>query len=83
TISVIGVLAGVETKLSTVTFMMRRQRLQGILVGSRAAFERMVAFLDEHGVRPVIDRRFAFDELPAALEALGQGRHFGKIVIAG
>ncbi|RMF75091.1 MAG: NAD(P)-dependent alcohol dehydrogenase, partial [Acidobacteria bacterium] len=33
TISVIGVLAGVETKLSTVTFMMRRQRLQGILVG--------------------------------------------------
>jgi len=82
TIAVIGVLAGAESKISTVEFMMRRQRLQGILVGSRAAFERMVAFLTRHDVRPVIDRRFGFDELPAALETLARGAHFGKIVLA-
>ncbi len=81
TIAVIGVLAGGQAPLSSVTFMMRRQRLQGILVDSRGSFEAMNAFLAEKGLRPVIDQRFAFDELPLALRTMEEGRHFGKLVV--
>lgn len=81
TIAMIGVLAGGQADLSTVTFMMRRQRLQGILVESRGSFESMNAFLVERGIEPVIDQRFAFDELPLALRTMEEGLHFGKIVI--
>lgn len=81
TISVIGVLAGVETELQTISFMMRRQRIQGILVDSKAAFARMNAFLGEHELRPVIDRRYRFEELPRALREMKDGSHFGKLVV--
>ncbi|MEM6936085.1 MAG: zinc-binding dehydrogenase, partial [Pseudomonadota bacterium] len=33
------------------------------------------------GVRPHIDRRFSFDEAPAALEYLASAQHVGKVVI--
>ena len=33
-------------------------------------------------IRPLIDRVFAFDELPAAREHMESNRHLGKIVIA-
>lgn len=39
---------------------------------------RAIAF---HEVRPVIDSRFEFAQLPAALRRLESGRHMGKIVI--
>jgi len=34
-----------------------------------------------HKLRPVIDSRYTFDQLPDALRHLKSGRHFGKIVI--
>ena len=33
------------------------------------------------GLKPVIDRRFAFAEAPAAYRHLASGAHLGKIVI--
>jgi NADPH:quinone reductase-like Zn-dependent oxidoreductase len=81
TISVIGVLAGVDTRLQTVSFMMKRQRIQGILVDSKAAFARMNDFLAKHQMRPVIDARYAFEQLPEAMRDMKQGGHFGKLVL--
>lgn len=54
--------------------------LTGISVGSRAMLEDLVRFIETKGIRPVIDRRFAFND------ALGAYRHmragaFGKVVI--
>jgi NADPH:quinone reductase-like Zn-dependent oxidoreductase len=34
------------------------------------------------GLRPVMDRRFAFEDARAAFEHLGAGAHMGKIAIA-
>ena len=34
-----------------------------------------------HGIEPVIDKSFAFDQAPAALAALAEASHVGKIVI--
>ena len=40
--------------------------MHGIYVGSRAMFEAMNRAIAAAGLRPVIDRAFAFDEAPAA-----------------
>ncbi len=80
-IALIGVLSGVRGEVPTVSVLMKRQRIQGILVDSRSAFERMLRFFEVHRIMPVIDQRFAFEALPAALEALEAAGHFGKIVI--
>jgi D-arabinose 1-dehydrogenase-like Zn-dependent alcohol dehydrogenase len=61
---------------------MKRLRVLGILVDSRANFEKLVAFLGEHPIQPAIDRVFRFEELPDALRRMEAGAHFGKIVVA-
>jgi NADPH:quinone reductase-like Zn-dependent oxidoreductase len=62
--------------------LMRRIRLHGIFVGSRAELERYVAFVAAHRIAPVIDH--VFDGLASARQAFAHlvtGRHLGKIVI--
>lgn len=81
TISVIGVLAGAAGPVALTRVLMNAVRLQGVIVGSREAFERMNVAIAAAQLRPVVDRTFAFDELPAALRHLESGAHFGKIVI--
>jgi NADPH:quinone reductase-like Zn-dependent oxidoreductase len=39
---------------------------------------RAIAF---HKLRPIIDSRYRFEQLPEALRHLESGRHLGKIVI--
>jgi NADPH:quinone reductase-like Zn-dependent oxidoreductase len=56
--------------------------LRGIYVGSRDDFEAMNRAIALSGLRPVIDRTFAFEETREAYRYLESGRHFGKIVIA-
>ena len=81
TISLIGVLTGVEGQINPWTIVGRSLRVNGIYVGSRTMFDRMLAFLDEHRIAPTIDRTFPFTEAPAAIEHLKSGSHFGKVVI--
>jgi NADPH:quinone reductase-like Zn-dependent oxidoreductase len=52
-----------------------------IRVGSRQDFEAMNRAIDFHKIRPVIDTRYAFAQLPDALRHLKSGRHLGKIVV--
>jgi NADPH:quinone reductase-like Zn-dependent oxidoreductase len=79
-ISLIGVLSGAGD-VSFVPILMRNIDVQGIFVGSRAMFEAMNRAITLHQLRPVVDRVFAFDQVPAALQYLETGAHFGKVVI--
>lgn len=81
TISMIGVLSGVNMGVSLGLIVTRKVRLQGITVGHRDSFEAMTRAIGQHQVKPVIDRVFAFEELKEAMEYLRQGKHFGKICI--
>jgi len=56
--------------------------VRGLFVGSRAMFEDMNRAIALHGIVPVIDRVFAFEEAPAAYRALKAATHVGKVVIA-
>ena len=53
----------------------------GTNVGNLAEFQAMVAFVAEHRIEPVIDRRFDLADSKAALAYLEDGHGFGKVVI--
>jgi NADPH:quinone reductase-like Zn-dependent oxidoreductase len=55
--------------------------IDGINVGSGEQFAAMNRFIAERGLKPVIDRTFAFEEAEAAYAHLASGQHFGKVVI--
>jgi len=80
-ISLIGVLAGGESKLNIVPVLMQQIRIQGILVGSRELLESLVHAVGVHEMRPAISRIFPFEDARAALEHMASGAHFGKICV--
>jgi NADPH:quinone reductase-like Zn-dependent oxidoreductase len=79
-IALIGVLAG-RADFDPRLMMLKGARLQGLYVGSREMFEEMNRAIALAAMRPVIDRVFEFDALPAALAYLESGAHFGKICL--
>ncbi|HEU4532057.1 MAG TPA: NAD(P)-dependent alcohol dehydrogenase [Steroidobacteraceae bacterium] len=77
----IGGLTGWTGQLPIAMLSGRNARVSGILVGSRADFEAMNAFIARHALRPIVDRTFTFDSADAAYRHMESGSHFGKIVI--
>ncbi|MGY6018724.1 zinc-dependent alcohol dehydrogenase family protein [Streptomyces spinosirectus] len=55
--------------------------LRRLFVGSRAHFERMNRAITLHGLRPVVDRVFPYEEVHAAYRYYATGAAFGKVVI--
>lgn len=81
TVSVIGILDGISGDINLGPMVTRNIRLQGITVGGGDMFLNMVRAMELHQTRPVIEKNgFAFEDLGAALAALPEGKHFGKIV---
>lgn len=79
-VALLGALTGRQGPVTTGLILMKRLRIEGIMVDSRAAFEAMNHFLEAHRIAPVIDRRYRFEQLPDALRCMEAGEHFGKIV---
>jgi len=83
TIAFIGVLAGPpSTELRLPLMVMQQQRLQGVTVGSVEDLQAMCNAIAINKMRPVIDRIFPFDQVPAAFAHMASGAHFGKVAIA-
>ncbi|CAK7229726.1 hypothetical protein SBRCBS47491_007345 [Sporothrix bragantina] len=88
-INCIGYLGGKNNKVSdegdrtgvNVLALRRNMTLRGILNGPRDRFEEMLAFHEQHMIRPVVHRVFSFDESKTAIQYLFSGQHFGKVVI--
>ena len=79
-ITLIGVLAG-AAEINPMLIFSRRANVQGISVGSTQMFEAMNRAIAASGLKPVIDKVFAFGEAPAAYRHLQSAQHFGKVVI--
>jgi NADPH:quinone reductase-like Zn-dependent oxidoreductase len=80
-LSLVGGLSGYDGVLPAEGLLMKRVRVQGIFVGSRADFEHMNAFIAEHHIRPVVDRTFPLQQYAEALDYMRRGNFIGKIVI--
>ncbi len=80
-VALIGGLTEFGGDIPSYALMGRNATASGIYVGSRADFEALNAFLDQHHFKPVIDKVFAFEDAPAAYDYLDSGALFGKVVI--
>lgn len=80
-VAVIGVLAGGGGDINLLPILMGNLRVLGVLVGSRDAFEALNRAIATSGLRPVVDRTFAWTEIGAALDLARSGGHFGKVVV--
>ena len=79
-VSVIGLLGGGELRAPTTPVLLKAPVIQGIVTGHRRALEDLVRAVDQMKLKPVIDRQYAFEDLPAAMDHLARGA-FGKIVV--
>jgi len=82
TVAMIGILSGSAIATSLGLIITRQVRLQGVTVGHRDGFEAMLRAIDQHRLRPVVDRVFAFEELKEAMAYLQSGAQFGKVCLA-
>lgn len=80
-IALIGVLTGVAGEVPTARLMAKQARLQGLIVGNRSDQQDFVRALEVSGLKPVIDRTFALDEMAEAFRYEASGGHFGKICL--
>ena len=80
-ISVIGILSGVQGNLDFVNALLKQVTLQGILVGSRAHQERMIAYINQSKLLPIIDRVFDLEDIVSAFQYQETNQHFGKICL--
>ena len=79
-VSVAGVLTH-EGGADPVLVLVKQLTLRGLTNASRETFQAMNRAIERTGLKPVIDRRFAFEEAAAALAHLASGTHVGKVVL--
>ncbi len=79
-IAQVGFLTGQTAALELMPVIFRQTTIRGIAVAPRTSFDRMNPFLDQHRIKPVIDKVYTFDEAVQAYEHLARGP-FGKVVI--
>ncbi|MEV4509918.1 NAD(P)-dependent alcohol dehydrogenase [Dactylosporangium sp. NPDC049525] len=79
-ISVLGALAP-GSGADPLVVLARQLTLQGLTNGSRASFEAMNRAVERHAMRPVIDKRFGFDDIAEACRYVRSAAHVGKVVL--
>lgn len=81
-IGLIGVLTGVTGQVPTVSLMLRQQKLQGLIVGSRKNQVDMIRAIEATGIKPAIDCTFPLEEIADAFRYQAAGKHFGKVCLS-
>ncbi len=79
-IALIGVLTR-EGDTSPHGLMFKGASIRGIFVGSKGMAERLNAFVDAHGIKPVIDRTFPMEQALDAYRYQSSAALYGKVVI--
>ncbi|HEV7164064.1 MAG TPA: NAD(P)-dependent alcohol dehydrogenase [Gammaproteobacteria bacterium] len=81
TVAVTGALTGINVDINLLALLVHQKRLVGVRAGSRSMLEALSTFTEVTGLKPMVDKVFAFSEAPRAFEYLASGTHFGKVVI--
>jgi NADPH2:quinone reductase len=85
-VSCVGALAGPVPNFNTPALFFRRIKLGGVSVGDygpahgKRAWGEVLSLLDKAGARPLVDRVFPFEQVPAAFARLKEGP-MGKVVV--
>lgn len=81
TIPLIGVVSGPAVELPLPLITMNLLNVIGVALGNRRQFSDMLRAIDQHSIKPVIDRVFPMEQLAEALTWLQGGNHLGKVCI--
>ena len=81
-VGIVGLVGGLMATINLAEILQRNLRLDGIETGSREMLEAMIAWFEQKGIVPIVDRVFPFEESGAALKYLQEVRHMGKVCIA-
>lgn len=56
--------------------------VRGVILGTKQMFEEMIEFVDDRGIKPVVDEKgFGFEEVKEAMKYLERQEHFSKVVV--
>ena len=81
-IAIVGFLRGFEVGGNLIGPIMAHQlNIHGVSVGSRRDLEGFLADVERHRIEPVVGTVFEFEDAPAALASVFNGRTVGKPVI--
>lgn len=80
-VAVYGSTGGANFDVGAPELFLKNVQIVGTNVGNPAEFAAMLRFVEQHGIRPVIDRTFPFAQAKEALEYLQSNHSFGKVVI--
>ena len=78
-----GSTGGMTFQATATDIFLKNVSVIGTNVGNVEEFNAMLAFIDQHNLKPVIDKVFDFDDAKAAFEYLASSHQFGKVVIRG
>ncbi|MFC0524496.1 zinc-binding dehydrogenase [Pontibacillus salicampi] len=81
TIVTFGASAGDEITMDIRKFFYGQFNLLGTTMGSHEEFQEMLAFVDKHQIRPIINRVFPLSAAKEGMTYLAQGHQLGKIAI--
>jgi D-arabinose 1-dehydrogenase-like Zn-dependent alcohol dehydrogenase len=70
-----------DCSLDFMTMFMSQATFRPIAIGSRRDLEDVGRVMKQHGIRPVIDSVFSFDDAAAAWRHFADRQLFGKVVI--
>jgi len=80
-LAVVGGLSGGRPAVDLLVMISRDITLRGVFVGPASMLASVVAACAANGIRPYLDRRFGFDDAPAAFAHMAAEAHVGKVVI--
>jgi len=80
-IAYLGALAGMSAETNLMPLVVKNASIHGVTVSHRQDHIAMTRFIDEHAIKPVIDRHYAFEDGIQAIKDIVNGEHFGKLVV--
>lgn len=80
-IVIYGSTAGDKFEITATGVFLKSATIVGTQVGDPQDFRDMLAFVEKHGIKPVIEKSFALGEAREALLHLEQQHKFGKVVV--
>ncbi len=76
-----GSTAGYPEKLDVFRLFWSQAQIMGSTMGSDKEFEEMIQFVNDHQIKPTIDKEFELDNYLEAFNRFKEPDHFGKIVL--
>ena len=82
TIVVVGATSGPDPPADLARIFWRQLSIHGSSMGTLTELREMCSFLEQSGVKPLVDSEYPLSDARAAFQRLETGANFGKVIVA-